>query len=73
MQRYYLGQEDCLHLNIYAPEMDPASSDLLPVMFWIHGGGWFAGDGTTQIQGPDRLLDEDVVSLLFFSFPKFEK
>jgi carboxylesterase type B len=29
-------------LDIYAPEN--ASSKLLPVMFWIHGGGWQADD-----------------------------
>ncbi len=31
------GDEDCLYLNIYAPAR--SSTEPLPVMFWIHGGG----------------------------------
>lgn len=33
--------EDCLYLNIWTP--DPAPSEPLPVMFWIHGGGNTSG------------------------------
>ena len=33
--------EDCLSLSIWTPAT--ASSDRLPVMVWIHGGGFFAG------------------------------
>ena len=29
-------------LDIYTPEKP--SGESLPVMFWIHGGGWQAGD-----------------------------
>jgi para-nitrobenzyl esterase len=38
--------EDCLYLNVYAPAGATASSEL-PVMFWIHGGG-FAGGGSSE-------------------------
>lgn len=31
--------EDCLYLNVYAPA-DASSKSSLPVMFWIHGGGY---------------------------------
>lgn len=34
--------EDCLTLNIYVPH-DMNSRDLLPVMLWIHGGGFQQG------------------------------
>lgn len=37
-----LGAEDCLFANVFAPK---GSSKRLPVMVWIHGGGWTAGDG----------------------------
>ena len=52
------GQEDCLYLNIYVP--DTAEKNL-PVMFYIHGGGWAMGDGTDALTGPAHLLDKDVV------------
>ncbi len=35
------GTEDCLYLDIYAPTKN--SKKLLPVMFWIHGGGNTSG------------------------------
>ena len=35
--------EDCLTLNIWTPAK--AASDRLPVMVWIHGGGFQAGAG----------------------------
>ena len=31
--------EDCLYLNVWAPE----GSKNLPVMVWIHGGGYYGG------------------------------
>lgn len=35
--------EDCLTLNIWAPASQGGS--LLPVLFWIHGGGFIEGSG----------------------------
>lgn len=32
--------EDCLYLNIMAPNWNPPSSKGFPVMFYIHGGGY---------------------------------
>ena len=34
---YISGTEDCLYLDIKAPQTH--KNELLPVMFWIHGGG----------------------------------
>mgnify|MGYP000950778546 CR=1 FL=1 len=36
------GSEDCLVLNIWAPD-HVTSASRLPVMFWIHGGGYTFG------------------------------
>ena len=37
--------------------------DSLPVMVWIHGGGWLlgSGNGETDMYGPSYLLDRDIV------------
>lgn len=35
--------EDCLHLNVFAPD---GSGGGLPVMVWIHGGGFLTGSGS---------------------------
>ena len=34
--------EDCLYLNIYSTSLTSS----MPVMVWIHGGGYFAGSGS---------------------------
>jgi para-nitrobenzyl esterase len=40
------GSEDCLYLNVYKPA-DAKPGAKLPVMFWIHGGGFTGGSGST--------------------------
>ncbi|KAL2134419.1 hypothetical protein VTI74DRAFT_258 [Chaetomium olivicolor] len=39
------GNEDCLFLNVYAPP----NAAKLPVLLWIHGGGYGLGDGTQDM------------------------
>ena len=39
------GDEDCLYLNIYKPA-DAKPGAKLPVMVWIHGGGFTGGSGS---------------------------
>lgn len=39
---FIVGSEDCLWLNIYTPQM-PDESTGLPVIVWIHGGGYRYG------------------------------
>lgn len=45
--------EDCLYLNVYAPEQ---ARDDLPVMIWFHGGGNSYGAG--EQYDPSRLVTE---------------
>ena len=37
---FYTGSEDCLYLDIFTPKK---INNMLPVMFWIHGGGNTSG------------------------------
>ncbi|XP_049801831.1 esterase E4-like isoform X2 [Schistocerca nitens] len=60
--RQYMGDEDCLFLNVYTPQMpSDSSSAVTPVMVWIHGGGYTVGSGNTDMFGPDYLLEHGVV------------
>ncbi|MCV7281073.1 carboxylesterase/lipase family protein [Mycolicibacterium flavescens] len=45
--KYQPMSEDCLTLNVVAPKRPPQSP--LPVMVFIHGGGYFMGSSATPI------------------------
>jgi para-nitrobenzyl esterase len=52
--------EDCLYLNIYTPA-DAKDSSKLPVMFWIHGGGFSGGASNEPRHNGDFLPLKGVV------------
>ena len=52
--------EDCLFLNVYAPANAKAKSNL-PVMFWIHGGGYSGGASSEPRHNGDFLPLRGVV------------
>lgn len=56
------GAEDCLFANVYTPEL-PSEDDTpdLPVMVFIHGGGFVAGAGDIDFYGPEYFMDQRVV------------
>ena len=58
-----VGDEDCLFLNVYTPRLPTELEEVrLPVMVWIHGGGFVTGEGdTAPLGGPEYLLDQQVV------------
>ncbi len=72
--------EDCLYLNIWTPDIN--ADEKLPVMFWIHGGGYsngysyemefdgeaFCKRGVILVTVPYRLA-----SLGFFAHPELSR
>src|SRR5262245_49205757 len=49
-----VGSEDCLYLNVFAPE-GSAPGDALPVMYWIHGGGNVGGHNASPTYEGSQL------------------
>ena len=52
--------EDCLYLNVFTPASAKAGSKL-PVMFWIHGGGYTGGSASEPRHNGDFLPLKGVV------------
>ena len=40
-------------------------------MVFIHGGGYFMGDGGPGFYGPERFMDYNVVGIAFILFHAF--
>src|SRR5438270_10032672 len=55
-----VNSEDCLFLNVYAPA-DATDKSKLPVMFWIHGGGFAGGASSEPRHNGDFLPLKGVV------------
>jgi para-nitrobenzyl esterase len=72
--------EDCLYLNVWTPEASATAK--LPVMVWIHGGGFQAGAASEPRQDGEHLAHKGVVIVSmnyrlgifgFFSHPELTK
>lgn len=55
--------EDCLYLNIWAPALPGAGK--LPVIVWIHGGGFYGGSGAQPLYDGTRLARRGVIVVTF--------
>ncbi len=51
--------EDCLYLNVWTAAKQP--TERLPVMVWIHGGGWTTGSGAQGLYDGQHLARQGVV------------
>jgi para-nitrobenzyl esterase len=51
--------EDCLYLNVWTPAK--AAGDALPVMVWLHGGGFVGGQTSVPLYDGTKLAEKGVV------------
>jgi para-nitrobenzyl esterase len=51
--------EDCLYLNVWTPA--GRANDRMPVMMWIHGGGFSIGSGSTDVYNGQELARRGAV------------
>lgn len=72
--------EDCLYLNVWTPKK--ATSERLPVLVYLHGGGFMAGDGSEPRYDGENLARRGLVVVTtsyrlgifgFFSHPELSK
>ncbi|KAH8370630.1 hypothetical protein KR093_004382, partial [Drosophila rubida] len=61
------GEEDCLYLNVYRPVVSPDHHPL-PVMVYIHAGGFFCGSSDPLSVGPEYLMDTQQIVLVTINY-----
>ncbi|PZC79832.1 hypothetical protein B5X24_HaOG200167 [Helicoverpa armigera] len=57
------GNENCLFINVYSTDLKPL--DLMPVVVFVHGGGFKSGSGNVDHYSPDFLLRKNMVVVTF--------
>ena len=61
-----VGSEDCLYVNVWTPANKPAQP--LPVMVWIHGGGFIIGQGSYTREDGQRLAARQNVVVVSINY-----
>lgn len=56
--------EDCLYLNIWAPEVTASEKELLPVFLYIPGGGFTSGGANSIYKIPDQWIQRTQTHLV---------
>ncbi|KAF9312289.1 hypothetical protein BG003_006429 [Podila horticola] len=60
--------EDCLNLNVYTPNLKGPNQPLLPVMFYIHGGGFTTYSGSVILFEPGNLVSRGGVVVVTINY-----
>lgn len=58
------SSEDCLFLNIWLPS-GTKPEDELPVMVWIHGGGFVGGSGSGESTSGEEFAKQGIILITF--------
>ena len=75
------SSEDCLYLNLWLPKHAEPDAKL-PVMVWIHGGGFTGGNGAGEATSGEEFAKQGVILMTFnyrlgrlghFAFPALTK
>ena len=75
------SSEDCLYLNLWLPA-GAKQGDKLPVMVWIHGGGFVGGNGSGAGTAGNAFAKQGVILMTFnyrlgrlgfFAFPALSR
>jgi para-nitrobenzyl esterase len=75
------SSEDCLYLNLWRPA-NVKPGEKLPVMVWIHGGGFTGGSGSNPQNYGDHFARQGVILITinyrlgrlgFFAFPALSR
>ena len=62
----YLGEEDCLTLNVYVPRAVREGSVKTPVIFFIHSGSFMYGG--SNVYGPENFLNNQNMILVTLNY-----
>ncbi|KAF8941666.1 Carboxylesterase family-domain-containing protein [Dissophora ornata] len=60
--------EDCLNINVYTPSLKGTGQAGLPVMFYIHGGGFTTYSGSVIIFEPGNMVSRGGVVVVTINY-----
>ncbi|KAG0067012.1 hypothetical protein BGZ89_006579 [Linnemannia elongata] len=63
-----LQSEDCLHLNVFTPSLKDRRSKGLPVMVYVHGGGFATYASSTPVYEPGNLVSRGGVVVVTLNY-----
>ncbi|KAG0052511.1 hypothetical protein BGZ83_002496 [Gryganskiella cystojenkinii] len=63
-----LEMEDCLNLNVYTPSLKGAGAAPLPVLLYIHGGGFVNNSGSVIVFEPGNMVSRGGVVVVTINY-----
>ncbi|CAB4063149.1 unnamed protein product [Lepeophtheirus salmonis] len=64
-----IGEEDCLYLNVYTPDLPVTENQKkFPVIVWIYGGNYLWGDASERFYFPKYLIESGSVVIVTLNY-----